>query len=325
LSITDEEFCSVIARSVAPEVVGPVIAEIRAKREKLKIKHVIVYFVCFSIIGLMVYCLFPSLRPPSVADAWDELNVNPESYETEKTLIDSLTTEGNASSLSTLTGKKKMSRERRTNALKYRTMNMVKNSSDYLAGHEKYIAVFHRLASQYEDIELKECYAEGVLKSFPWDESGVGLSCYAREIKNRGDPKYKDRERQIVLAKEWCDDMLNSLHNGKGNVKNNEKKMSCVKLQKAQLLMYRWLVANLEKSRDGKVKCFPDDRGDPGVNYREEAIKIINESLENTKEGRELYNQCVGVLIEDSSWGNVIFFDGEHYFWHKKLLDKRYK
>ena len=41
VSIEDDKFGLVVSRSIDPEIVDPILAEIKAKREKLKIRHVI--------------------------------------------------------------------------------------------------------------------------------------------------------------------------------------------------------------------------------------------------------------------------------------------
>lgn len=323
VSIEDDKFGLVVSRSIDPEIVDPILAEIKAKREKLKIRHVIASVVCFAILGLIAYALFPRVLTTPVADAWDELNVKPEPYETEETLIGSLRQLGNIAT--SPTSKKRMSQEQRTTAFKYRTMNVGKVHSDYMKGFDNYLSLFSRLIHHYGDMELKECYIEGVLKSFPWDENGIGLRRYANEIKKDGDKRYLDRAEWIGWARYWCDSILESLQDADAEVPNLNKKRLCVKLQKAQLLMYQWLVENVKSKQGGRVEYFPDDKGDAGVDAREEAVRIIREDVWTVPEGRELYNQCIEVLINDSSWRNFIYFDGKKWWSHKSLWDQRYK
>ena len=321
VSIQDDKFGLVVSRSIDPEIVDPIIAEIKAKREKLKVKHIIACVVCFAMLGVVAYGLFPRARITPVADAWDVLNVNPEPYETEKSLSDSLIAAVNAPCLQD--SKSGMSREQRMNAFKYRTMNIMKIPSVYMAGFDQYITNIYRLANRYEDMELKECYIEGVLKSFPWDETSIGLVRYANEIKQQGDAQYQKRYIQLPQAIIWCDDILKSLYDDEG-AGAGKKKLS-VKLQKAQLYMYVWLVENVKNKKGARVEYFPDDKGDTGVYAREEAVRIIREGVWTVPEGKELHDQCIDVLITDSSKCNFIYFGGKKWWSHKRLWDQRYK
>ena len=322
VSIEDDKFSLVVSRSIDSEIVDPILAEIKAKREKLKIRHVIASVVCFSILGLIAYYFFPRVPTTPVAGAWDELNVKSEPYETEATLIGSLRQLVNMEP--SPNPKQRMSQEQRTIADKYRKKNVRKVHSDYMKDVDKYLTLFSDLVRCYEDVELKEYYIEGVLKSFPWDENGIGLRRYANEIKKEGDKRYLDRAKWIERALDWCDIILESLKDDDAEVPNLDKKRLCVKLQKAQLLMYKWLVENVKTKKGGKVKYFPDDKGDTGVDAREEAVRIIREGVSAVPEGRKLYNQCIEVLVNDSSWLNSIYFGGEKWS-NKGLGDQRYK
>jgi len=324
LSVEHANFSSVLEKSIDHEIVGPVIEEIKAKRKKLKIKHVIVYFIGFAVFGLIAHVFFP--RPPQpkvVDDAWSELNVNSKHYETEQSLIDSVGKRGQSSMESI----EKMSVEKRICFLKYRTKNIGKSYSDYMKGYKVYIDNLDEWVSNYEDLELKVCYVEGVLKSFPLGGDEIGLMSYATKIREDGDGLYADREQQLEKAIACCDDILGSLRDDK------VKKRKCAQLQKAQLWMYRWLVENVKKHQGKKVEYILDDKADPGVNFREKAIQMIEQDkeLQNVGKCKVLWNQCIDILLqnEDKNWfkakTNRIYFNRETYYRKGSLVSQKDK
>lgn len=313
-----EEFEEIVSRSIDREIVKPVIAEIRARREKLRVKHVLASFLAFVVLGLFAYCLFPRIPTTRVDDAWGELNVSPLHYETEDSLRKSI----NLMLSSPPPTRRKMSKGERECVFKYRTVNVRKTPSDYLKDFDGYIGMLSCLANQYEDVELKECFVEGVLSSFPRDETSIGLECYVMEVKRKGDSRCIDRYDRVSQSLDCCDDVLAALQGHK----DDTKKVLSVKLQKAQLLMYRWILENVKKSNGGPVKSFPDDKDDLGVADRELAVKIIHEEdVWKVPEGKELYNQCIDILINDSSLSNWIYFGGENYYRHQTLWNRRFK
>lgn len=198
-----------------------------------------------------------------------------------------------------------------------------KNFSAYERGCKKYLTTIEALMGKYEDFELKEIFIEGVLASFPRDGKEIGLKKYADRIKTSGDGEHEIRARRLDLAIAGCDDILRILDDDKDNkiIKRSEKETS-VKLQKAELLMFRWLVKNVNSSKGGRVGRFPDNRGDLGVSDREDAIDLIYNDLWKVPEAQALVNQCGAVLREGSSGLNKIYFHRDTFYFHESLANE---
>ena len=198
-----------------------------------------------------------------------------------------------------------------------------KNFFAYERGCKKYLTTIEALMGKYEDFELKEIFIEGVLASFPRDGKEIGLKKYADRIKTDGDGEYEIKGRWLDLAIAGCDDILRTLDGDKDNkIKKTPEKEMSVKLQKAELLMFHWLVKNARKSKGGRVRNIPDDNGDLGVSDREMALELIQKELWKVPEARALVNQCVKVLKDDSWRLNCIYFHGKSRFFHDSLDDE---
>lgn len=195
-----------------------------------------------------------------------------------------------------------------------------KNFSAYERGCKKYLTTIEALMGKYEDFGLREVFIEGVLASFPRDGKDIGLKKYADRIKTDGDGEYEIKGQWLDLAIAGCDDILRTLDGDKDNkIKKRSVKDMSVKLQKAELLMFRWLVKNARESKGGRVGSFPDDKGNLGVADREAALELIQKELWKVPEARVLVNQCEAVLLEDSSGLNWIYFHGKNFFIHANL------
>ena len=308
------EFSEIVSRSVDREIVDPVVAEIKARRQPLKLRHVLLCLLFVASLCWIAFCLFPCIRTVDTANAWDDMTIGLSSYETEDAVR--ISTQALAESR-----RQKLTDRDLATVFKYRTANVSKIHSDYLRGAEDYLKTLEKLAKAYGGLELKECYIEGVLKALPEE----GLREYADTIKIKGDAEWKVRLDRVGQAIPWCDDVLEHLQKGKGN----EKKTSSVKLQKVHLLLYRWLLKNVEKSKGERVRSFPDNQGDLGVEDREQAVKIIHDEgihavSDGKVSGRLLYNWCIEILVSNSSIVNRIYFRGAYKFFHKGFLNERY-
>lgn len=198
-----------------------------------------------------------------------------------------------------------------------------KNFSAYERDCKKFLETIEELMGKYEDFELKEIFIEGVLASFPRDGIAIGLKRYADRIKESGDGEYEIRRRRLDQAIAGCDDILRTLDGDKDNkIKKRSEKETSVKLQKAELLMFLWLVKNVERHKGGRVGGFPDDNGDLGVSDREMALELVGKELWKVSEAQALVNQCVKVLKDDSWRFNWIYFHGKSRFCHDSLDDE---
>ena len=225
-----------------------------------------------------------------------------------------------------LCAKDPLPKEKKDAVLKLRTMLYDKSRNDY-SEYEKscprYLEMIEKLMGKYDDFELKEIFAEGVLASFPRDGKEIGLKKYADRIKTSGDGEHEIRARRLDLAIAGCDDILRILDDDKDNkIRKRSEKETSVKLQKAELLMFRWLVKNVNSSKGGRVGRFPDDMGDLGVSDREDAIDLIYNDLWKVPEAQALVNQCGAVLRENSSWHNKIYFHRVIFFFHESLANE---
>lgn len=85
-----EKFLEIISRSMDSQVSETIVAEIKANQEKYTFKHLIVSFLCLAVLSCIAYVSWPRLKPQIVDGAWDELNRQPEPYETIETLYKSI-------------------------------------------------------------------------------------------------------------------------------------------------------------------------------------------------------------------------------------------
>lgn len=196
-------------------------------------------------------------------------------------------------------------------------LKMNESFEEYSKGHDEYLKTIQNLIEKKsESRRIKWFYIGAVLK-FLNGPAVVGLGNYAKTLKESGDGKYKDKKSQIDKAISYCDELLKYLANN-NEAKNRENRKIDLKFQKAELLMYRWLVINAEYQKGEKVGGFPDDKGDRGVDDREEAVRILAVDAWKHVNARELVKQCVNILISDSGWGRV-YFNGDYYYFDESL------
>lgn len=300
LSIADspEDLAAVISRSNKSELVKAAIAEIRSKRTPLTVKQWSGYLTLFAmVLGLGAFLWPKPYLPPTVSDDTSDITLWPERYETKEVLESKLSGSAWESSLKKL----------RTIMIEHTDTN------SYRRDYTNYLGAIQEVRNEHPGEQLpKRCYVEAVLRCLNGSEK-IGLKTYAEKLKKEGDKEYLGKKVWISRAIECCNEMERGQN---PKTKLSEDRLINVKFQRAQLLMFQWLVRNAENCKakgKGNVSRFPDDEGGLGVSDREEAIDIIARAKKKADGAEELVGQCVRILTDDWDWGflNRAYFNGK--------------
>lgn len=303
LSVMDNprEFSEVILKSppASSKIVKAVIEEIRSEETPLTKKQWLAFSSLFCLIFFIGIMLWPS-RPTPVDDNMPDIKVKITKGETEEYLYDEL-------------GGNLLKDEEWEVALKKLRLLVVdrKDVVKYKEDYNKYYSKLCEWGPKHPESRLiKRFIVEAVLKYMNGSQL-VGIETYARHLKNFGDKEYDTKDKHLNKAIDCCNEILNKMCDDDDRVRYS--------FQKAELLMYKWLVLNAQTTNGQKIKKIPDDAGDKGVWEREEALRIIRESALNAKNARELVRQCIRILIDNSSTCNRIRFNNDVFIRHTAL------